>query len=75
LSFPFFSKTRIKNQSINHVKSKSWGIILKNDLPVKDVVSGFMQEDKAYAVLINYLTIKNGKAFILEYYSEKGRLF
>jgi hypothetical protein len=60
-----------KLENFNYIKSESGDVILKNDLPARVIVFEFMHEDKVYKVL-TVLTIKNDKAFILEYTSEKN---
>jgi hypothetical protein len=60
-----------KLENFNYIKSESGEVILKNDLPARVIVFEFLQGNKAYKVL-SVLTIKNDKAFILEYFSEKN---
>ena len=68
----FFQKLLNKKlESFNYIKSESGEVILKNDLPARVIVFEFLQGNKDYKVL-SVLTIKNDKAFILEYFSEKN---
>ncbi len=67
----FFQKLLDKKlENFNYIKSESGEVILQNDLPARVIVFEFMQENKVYKVL-TILTMKNDRAFILEYSSEK----